>query len=348
MNFSISKENLEQNKNDIIDFWKENFPNWPEQKFDWFYLNNPYGIASCWTIRAPESNLIIGATAIFPRKVYANGQYLLAGITGDFGVSKNHRILGPAIQLQKAVISAAQMRKFDFLYGYPNQKSYPVQKRVGFKAVAATIRMVKYLKSYDYVRTHIKLPVVSTILSKPVDLFLKILSRERRQKSRHDLRFEVLASFDERFDHLWKTASRNQTIIGERTSAFLNWRFTECPYQTYKSFTMSERGSNQILGYIVYSASDRVVKITDLLVSDVNSVLDALLSEFLLFQRNEEMKAISIIFLPNNTLVKKLKEYGFSNRKDTRNVVVYADLRSPLSSQLLDQDIWYLNDTDFD
>ncbi len=348
MSYSILKVNLEESKGDIINFWKRNFPTWPEKKFTWFYKNNPYGRAACWIIKESKADVVAGSTAIFPRKVFVKGECLLGGITGDFGVDTKYRILGPALQLQKAGISECNENQFDFLYGYPNEKSEPVQRRAGFKVIGSTYRMVKILRSNHYLKRHINLPIVAKLVSIAADLILKVLSKESYYKKRGGFRFEVLSIFDKRFDDLWQKASSHYSIIGERSSKFLNWRFTQCPYKKYSIFAMIKKGSNEIIGYIVYYVVRHNVNIADLLVADMNKYIDTLLSEFLLFQRANSVDTISIISFTNGGLMDKLKEYGFSIRDDVRNIVVHVPNNTPFSSYLLDRNNWYLTEGDND
>ncbi len=339
---------MEKNIDDILAFWKRNFPIWPEKKFTWFYKNNPCGRAACWIIKDTETDTVVGSTAIFPRKVFVKGECLLGGITGDFAVDTKHRILGPALQLQKAGISECNENQFDFLYGSPNEKSEPVQRRTGFKVIGSTYRMVKILRSNHYLKGHINLPTVAKLVSIAADLTLKVMSKESYYRRRKDFRFEVLSVFDKRFDDLWQKASSHYSIIGERTSKFLNWRFTQCPYKKYSIFAMIKKGSNEIIGYIVYYVVRHNVNIADLLVLDMNSYIDILFSEFLLFQRKEKHHSVSFIYFGNEHFVNKLKKYRFSVREANRNIVAYVNPSSPLYSYILDNNNWYLTEADND
>jgi len=348
MSYSILKVNLEESKGDIINFWKRNFPAWPEKKFTWFYKNNPCGRAACWVIKDTKTDAVAGSTAIFPRKVFVKGECLSGGITGDFGVDRKYRILGPALQLQKAGISESNRNHFDFLYGYPNGKSEPVQRRAGFKVIGSTYRMVKILRSQDYLERYTTLPFVPKLLSKPVDLAMRLLSKESYYRRREDFRFEVLSNFDKRFDDLWQKASSHYSIIGERTSEFLNWRFTQCPYKTYSIFALTRKEINEIHGYIVYYVVRNNVYIADLLVVDMNNYIDALVSEFLLLQRKEKHCSVSFLYFGNQDFVNTLKKYMFDVRDSNRKIVAHIDANSPFSSYILDENNWYLTEADND
>ncbi|GAG47926.1 unnamed protein product, partial [marine sediment metagenome] len=190
MTGSVIKANIDQEKGNIITFWKKNFPRWPADKFSWFYQKNPYGCASCWINKDIETNMIIGSTAIFPRKVNIKAELLLGGITGDFGVSEKYRTLGPALSLQRANIAACKEDQFDFLYGYPNKKSQPVQLRAGFKVVGGAYRMVRILRSDDYINRHINQAMLSKIISKPVDILQKVFSKESYYLKKRGVKFQ--------------------------------------------------------------------------------------------------------------------------------------------------------------
>jgi len=133
----------------LVDFWQNIFPSWLGKNYTWFYLANPYGLAGGWVVKESKADKVIGSTAVFPREVFVNGKCLLAGIRGDFGVDPNYRSLGAALQLKKAEVGACSEKQFDFLYGYRNKKSEPVQRRAGFVVVGSTCRMVEVLKSGD-------------------------------------------------------------------------------------------------------------------------------------------------------------------------------------------------------
>jgi len=208
--------------------------------------------------------------------------------------------------------------------------------------------MVKILRSQDYLEKHITLPFVPKLLSKPIDLILKVLSKESYYKKRRGFRFEVLSVFDKRFDELWQKASSHYSIIGERTSEFLNWRFTQCPYKRYSIFVMIKNERNEIFGYIVYYVDQHSVRIADLLVLDMNSYIDALVSEFLLFQTKEKRHSVSFIYFGNEHFVNKLKKYRFSVREANRNIVAYVNSSSPFYPYILDKNNWYLTEADND
>jgi len=85
---------LERNRNRVdIDYIK---------RYDWIYLNNPYGRAKAWIIFDDKSNRPVGFTGVFPRPVYVEGEKYLAWNCGDFSIDKKYRTLGVALKLRRA------------------------------------------------------------------------------------------------------------------------------------------------------------------------------------------------------------------------------------------------------
>lgn len=348
MSISVLKADLEKDENFILDFWKNNFSSWPEEKYRWFYKKNPYGRAECWVAKRLDSNMVVGSTAVFPRRFLLKGKYVMGGITGDFGMDKNHRILGPALKLQKSTILSKEESHIDFLYGYPNDLSEPVQRRAGFKIIGNTYRMVRVLRYHNYINRYIDSEVIAKLFSKPIDFIMSFFSKESRYRRYKDFNIELLEAFDRRFDQLWDRASDYYSFIGERTSKFLNWRFTRCPYRDHRIFVMSKKDKAEITGYIVYHISKNNVNIADLFVMDIEKNMDGLISQFISFVRKKGIETISIIYLGNSNLVNKLREYNFSIRDSHRKIVAYVDPDSPFAKDLYDRENWYLMEGDND
>src|SRR3974390_952369 len=90
------------------------------QRFQWLYRDNPYGPARAW-LAFDGSGPPVGMCALFPRLAYVNGNEVLGCVLGDFCVSKQYRSLGPAVQLQRACLSAIESGQFSFGYDFPSR-----------------------------------------------------------------------------------------------------------------------------------------------------------------------------------------------------------------------------------
>ena len=239
MTYELSKADLEADSDRILQFWANNSPDWPKERYEWFYKNNIFGKAIVWLITHTESKEVVGTTAIFPRDFVCDGKSLKAAITGDFAVDSRHRILGPAIKLQKATIAETD---FSFVYGTPNGKSVLVQKRSGYKQTGDLRRYVKVLKLNRYIQKRIPsktlVSLVSPLLNAGFRLFQNSGSLEKR-------RFECNSAdvIDDRMDRLWERAVKqyDHLFLGKRDSLFLKWRIEKCPYIDFKVFTLTDK-----------------------------------------------------------------------------------------------------------
>jgi hypothetical protein len=348
MNLTLLKTLSERDKSSIINFWKSNFPAWPTEKYSWFYESNPYGKAACWVLKDNEKDTVIGSTAVFPRRFFVNGHSLMGGITGDFAVDQEYRIVGPALQLQRACISACEKGDFDFLYGYPNERSEPVQRRAGFTKIGSTCRMVKVLRSSEYFEKKIKSKIVGRRLGSLIDVTLRISSRDFYYRKRRDISIEISSDFDERVDRLWKQSLGRYPIIGERNRDFLNWRFTQCPSREYIVFSLISKNSGNMIGYVVYFSDKSHVYIVDFLVADMSEEFGVLLSEFLIFQKKRSIKTISIILFGSEDLMGRFRRFGFSVRRDERSILMFTRPDSPFVSHLSNKRNWYFTEGDND
>ena len=70
---------------------------------------------------------------------------LNAAAIADFAVARDHRSLGPALMLIRAIASLGSER-FDLVYGLPNPSATAVCRRGGLRQIGAVQRYVKVLR----------------------------------------------------------------------------------------------------------------------------------------------------------------------------------------------------------
>lgn len=344
MSYGIFKTDLKKDRDSIIKFWENNFPQWPSGKFDWYYQTNPSGSAECWLIKHEETAEIVGATAVFPRDFQKNNVKVKAAITGDFGVDKKHRILGPALKLQK---STTQENEYQFLYGFPNNNSEPVQKRVGFKKVGDAMRYVKVLKINPYLERKIKSDPLTKLISPMLNAFLKLFFLKGKF-NKSNYHYNISDSVDQRFDELWQSSDTGDLIIGERNSKYLDWRLQQCPYYNFKLFTLTNEKKNKLCGYVAYYISENTVFIMDIFASDLNENFKRVLSAFIYAFSKENINSISVSFLGNDRVLDVFNALNFKVREDKRSIVAYLNERDANTIDLFNLHKWYFFEIDND
>ena len=161
-------------------------------------------------------------------------------------------------------------------------------------------------------------------------------------------KYELIKNFDERFDRLWEKAGPQYQIIGDRSSLALNWRLGNCPYRNYQTFALTEKASNEILGYLTYQEIGKNIYIADCFAVDIENNLDSLLSKFILYYRDKCFDTITFYYFGNQKIINKVKEYGFITRPDNRSIIVEIDENCSYLDCVLKANNWHYLDSDND
>ncbi|MDX9857817.1 MAG: GNAT family N-acetyltransferase [candidate division Zixibacteria bacterium] len=349
MEYKILRADLAKDGADIVRFWDTQFHGWPVKKFKWFYQDNPAGPGDCWIVREPKDNTIVGSIACFPKQMIIGGTRVMIGLGGDLGVNSEHRRQGLALALRKAMIAHKDVAGYPFLVGTPNANSARITERAGYTIIGGLKRMVKVLHARSYVQRVVKIGALSGLLAKPVDGVMALASKERKYRDNGMYRYEILTEFDGRFDTLSEEGSRQYAMVAARSSRFLNWRFAECPYKSYRVFALSDAKASRLLGYIVFRTSDNDISINDIFTVDNRTVLEPLIGEFILWSRAERIDTLTFFFFGNPAMYAKFEEFGFKMRADDRiKVIVYADQGAPYRELAYSSEQWHFTNGDND
>ncbi len=349
MNYKIYKGDVSKDKDDFIGFWKENFPKWPESKYKWLYENSLYGLAHFWVARCVERNdKFVGTTVLFPKRLFVEGKPVNVGVAGDFGVARAHRGFGPAGRVTAMTIKYMYESRMAFIYATPNIVSEKVATRHGAQVIGRIVRMVKVLKTAQYLRRFLKVDFPAKVLAFPVDKILELISRDYFYKSGKKYNFEVLSDFDERFDRLWERALKNYPLVGERTRDFLHWRFASCPFKKFTTFALTNKDSGEIAGFITYRFENGNLIIADLFSENTGDILESLLASFLKYQRKHGTEVVTFVYFGNKKVIDVFSKFGFSLRSDNRSIVVNFDESYSLNPLVSDENSWHFLEGDND
>jgi hypothetical protein len=323
-----------------------------ELRYGKYYESNPLGPPSIFFARDNDSGTLVGMTALFPTTLWVAGQLLPAAIGADFAVDAGHRGLGPAVALQRATTSALSERNLKCAYGSPNEASEPIVGRAGYADVGRLTRFVKLLTARPVVDRYIRRPRLAALASIAAGPVVSVVSRERIH--RRSARFSVDRPevFDKRFVSLWDIARDHHGATSERSAELLNWRYEKTgPVEArrkYSIFALAE--GKGVAGYVVYRLGDDARLVYDLVCLPDKSVIDALLSEFILDARDRKAAAIDLGYVgPVGLLTGRLRAFGFLQRTAQNGLRVYVDGEARFGVDLLNGENWYFltGDTDF-
>ncbi|MGD9489381.1 MAG: hypothetical protein AB7W47_15285 [Calditrichaceae bacterium] len=346
MSYSIIKADINKNKDDIIGIWKKNSQKVITERYDWIYKNCPGGETHAWLIRDDKSGEFVGVTALFPVRMFIQGGIKNAAIAGDLFMNKNHRIAGPALMLQREVISALKGETFDLIYSFPNKASEPVLKRTGYKILGEKIRLVKILKTQNHLSRlpagRYWAPVAGPILN----AILRLSSFETWKINSGKYRGEIVDNFDERFDHLWERVRTRFSGRSERLGTILEWKYLKSPYhQELKHFifTLVNKQDGKLAGYIIFRQMENTIEIRDVLY-DLSSEFEHLFSSFLKYVRSLKADTVSMTLMNSeNIFISGMKKWGFHERKEDEKVMIYlCDSKDDSHDQSTDNKDWLL------
>jgi hypothetical protein len=327
----------------IETLWGQVYGGFSSVRYDWLYLNNPAGKATVCLLRDEDSGEIVGSTALLPRNLWANGKTLKAAIAADLMVDHRHRSLGPAIVLQKGILGRLTETGIDLVYAFPNPKSVPMTRRIGYRQLTQRMALVLPLRSEAFLRNRIHHVGARKVAAALIDIALRL--RPRLYKPFRDFGREhfLATSFNRQFDDLWSRIRSGYTLIGEKTSDFLNWRYRDSPQEQYAVFGLRARGQKEIDGYVVYSERDKRMHIADFACDPARISLQELLIRFALWSRTNGAEAVSIALTASSELKRSFHRAGFHLRENIDPLTVFTPGSQPISIEAKpDQGYWYL------
>ena len=120
-------------------------------RYNWLYLDNPFGQAKAWLAVCDQTGDIAGVTAVFPRLMDVAGQAVMCWNCGDFSINKKFRTLGAAVKLRSEATKNVNKGVIPFLYAHPNDRMKAVHLRVGHTCLGEMVRYARVLQIDSYV-----------------------------------------------------------------------------------------------------------------------------------------------------------------------------------------------------
>jgi hypothetical protein len=309
--YTVASANLQRDRQVIIDLWRRNLADTDhlEEKYDWHFLNNPFGPGQIWILEADGQP--IGTTSLGMRPLKIGETVTKVGIACDLAVNKDHRFLQPALMLQRAMISSAHAGVRIF-YGVPNSSGASVMKYLGYRELCCVHRFAKVLRISHYLRRSRKLGAMVPSVGRMADRGFAALQSIGQRRTDGQIT-QVLPCFDERFDDLWSRLSSQLPALTVRDRQFLNWRYCECPLRQYKTVGLLTEDESRLRGYLIYYIEDRSALCADLLAPGGVEDLDSLLSSWAALAFGEGLASLSVS-CSDGALATSLVRHGFSRR----------------------------------
>jgi hypothetical protein len=352
MSYQIERTQGPAAEHTLIRLWNDNLNmrGDPRHKFEWYYRDNPTGPATAFLLRHDPGDgsepAVVGSCGVGTRHVFVDGRKLTAALFADFTVDKAHRTLMPALMLQRALCEFATA-SHDLAYAFPNDAAVGIFNRIGLKTVGRARRYVKILRSRAVLEQAIGNRAVATAAAVVADAALS--GRDRLRSLGGSYRFEWLADPDERFDRLWNDVRPNWKIIGERSAAFLKWRFTRRVGLPGRIAALVDRSDGHIGAYAAVVEKDP----GDALIADFLALSNAHLTRLLrrlgpALAAEGCTRAVTY-FLGPPAIDAALTQAGFQFRNDAKFVIAGArEGAQPDTERLARAGDWYITEADRD
>ncbi|WP_027081259.1 hypothetical protein [Luteimonas mephitis] len=298
----------------VLSIWRGNLGQEAHMcaKYEWFYLRCPFGTPVLQLLRHAPSNEIAGACAAGRRHMLWRGQALEAGVMVDLAVRAEHRSLGPALMMQKALIQCG-LQKFGFVYGFPNPRATAIFRRLGSRKLVDIVRHACVLRPETYLKRRMPAPL-ATALGVVLGLGLRLRERIRRIGTQ---RFDVSWSnrADARMDGLWSRSAPGTGLLAIRDARHLRWRFDEAPTNTTRYLLLSTDAGKTLFGWFATQVVDNVLHVRDFWTVDAaNGVSTACVDALICAARRLRVSAISVEIACRDDKLSGWRRRGFVER----------------------------------
>jgi hypothetical protein len=314
------------------------------KRFQWLYLDSPAGQARAWLALDDRTGRSIGAGAAFPRFFLVNGRVQLAWVLGDFCIAEEYRTLGPALQLQRAILRSLQSQGPFLCYDFPSRSMMSIYRRMGMQELGDCVRFVKLLKVDHKIAQFVQKGMMADGISSLANWVLRM--RITRTGRGGKLSLSVFCGdFDDEFTKFARNSVSHFAVRGLRDSAFLNWRYRRNPEIPYR--VVAARRGTRLAGYAVIELQGIHGTLADMLTEDDEAVIPELLRYAETQLRDSGIERFNAPVLAGTPLEKHLRPAGFRAR-EKHPVVVCSDAAAPWHATAAAAKNWLLLQGDRD
>jgi hypothetical protein len=243
-----------RDRDTVIGLWRGNLGEHERMvaKYDWFYLQCPYGQPLLQLLYHQPSGGWVGTCSMGRRRMLWRGREIRAGLLVDLAVLPRHRSLGPALMMQMGLIETARTQ-LDLTLGFPNPKAASVFRRIRYEHFADMVRRVRVLRYGHYLRRR-----TAGWLARPAGAVLDLATRLRDGwRARGGRRLHVVWSdqADPRMDTLWAESTHGDGLVAVRDAEFVRWRFDRSPLESTRHLLLSDPKDGRLCAWFTTAAT---------------------------------------------------------------------------------------------
>lgn len=353
MGIAIREANLHRDRQHIMEILLRNRERYTADaafaaRYDWLYLQSPCGPATAWLAIDEKSGKAIGTTSAIPRKMFVNGEEVVAWNCADFSIDRAYRTLGVALKLRRAARQAVDRGQVAFLYAHPNDRMLVIHQKAGHHTIGQMQRFAAVLRLDCLFADRLRIKPLAALAAALANPALRFVARLPKAEN-PALRFQMtrLEAPGDEFDQLNLRFCQRHAVVGSRDAAYLRWRYGQNPVHSYAVLKMYMQDG--LAGYCIFTRQENTAHLTDLVLPEPEHALAPLLGELLRRLRRDKICTASIKLHLANALLPALRALGFRPRHDaTSTVATYAPEKAALAPAVLDPENWYMTAGDRD
>ncbi len=344
MAITVRDVHLVNDREEVIRFLRENLtPHSDDARYDWLYLSNPCGRARAW-MAVDGSNKTIGVAAAFPRQFSIVGKTQRTWVLGDFCIDKQYRTLGPALQLQRALLESLTSDEQSICYDFPSKTMMSVYGRLGVRPLGIHVRHVKLLSVDHKLQQYAGKNILVRPLSRIANCALAL--GQKNQSMPEGVEFSMQESkFGDEFNSMQSRQGAEPPIRLSRSAEYLNWRYICPPVKHYCAVTA--RRQSEVVGYGMAEIDGDHSLLADVYTVDNDKYLPGILAYLELLLRDLNVYSISASVLEECHLIPYLRRAGFRPREGAP-VIAYANGSTNWDVDVRDAKNWMLLNGDRD
>jgi predicted N-acetyltransferase YhbS len=312
------------------------------RRVDWLYRHCPHGPAMVWVASETDSGKLVGAAAVFPRRIMIAGKLENGFVLGDFCVSAEHRSLGLAVRLQRRCLEEVEHGSFVAGYDLPSNTMLAVYDRLGRQPSAhRMVRLVKKLRAENWIAKKLKSRIVARLLSPAANTILKLQRGSLRLRSGVSVELQE-GRLGQEYTVLARSVGDGLGTCVERSAEYLNWRYLDHPANKYH--ILAARRGSKLEGYLVFQREVGSIKIVDWFGQEPVELRKDLIRGLIKLLQSDDCESVQASVLTSHAYHNDLCSLGFHPREFSPVMFLGAAARQ--SSSATANGSWLLMDGD--
>lgn len=295
------------------------------RRFTWLYRQNPPGPVQAWVAIEPGQSRIIGSGAVVPQRVAVDGRLAPVAVMADFWIHPDFRSMGPALQLQRRCMEAAEASHEGF-FDLPQRQMIAVYRRLGIPSRSTLVRLAKPLRSEAHLHKLLRSATLARLVAPLPDAGLVLADRFLHGRSGALVAVHT-GPFDAEFTALSLDNAASFGACVARSAEYLNWRYHQHYFLRHEVFTA--RAAGRLLAYAIIVRSADGAAIVDLFGQPDREVITDLLLGASAVLRRQGVATLSIELTGSHRLLGHVEAAGFRRRQE-RPLIIHASPQAPL------------------